>query len=342
MVSEAMPNPFASSGTAGQTNGSDRLSMTMVGNSSPSSTSNASLEDCSVYSAPSQLIDRARCRTRNDARLEARSGAASDASDSSIALNENTASVPRGPSAATAAHGAATRRGTLLKRSNASSDRLADADKCFLPAGRYELSREPEFRSASNVTSYRVSLASPLAGCAFSEGYVAVSHVSETSDRWVRPVANAPITSDFNKIRSCGACSNPHQGIDYGVAPGAQVFAARGAQVGAAEWNGSFGRIVFLYHTVVRNGRAHRLTSRYAHNSALRVQGGARVGAGALIAISGESGSAAQGAHLHFDMLNVHDKYPSGRCRVDPHALSPVFGPKQTGIQRSSSGICQL
>lgn len=237
--------------------------------------------------------------------------------------------------------------GTVFKKRNEQSSALSAEEMCFLPAGRHTLSRQPEirFNEGANVTSHFVALAARPQGCSFSEGYLATGHVSGVSESWVRPVSSSfHITSDFNKIRSCGSCSTPHQGIDYGTPQGTPVLATAQGVLNYTETNQSLGRVLLVYHNVQRNGRTLRITSRYAHNSRfeLSLQHGSAVKAGTTIAYSGNTGLST-GPHLHFDMFDRHDRYPPrGTCRIDPHALSSVYGPREQGIRRSPNGICQL
>ena len=85
-----------------------------------------------------------------------------------------------------------------------------------------------------------------------------------------------------------------HEGIDIAVPSGTPVHAAAAGTVVYAGWLGGYGNIVVVDHG---NG----LSTAYGHNSSLSVAQGASVGAGSVIALSGNTGHST-GPHVHFEV----------------------------------------
>jgi murein DD-endopeptidase MepM/ murein hydrolase activator NlpD len=89
-----------------------------------------------------------------------------------------------------------------------------------------------------------------------------------------------------------------HQGLDMPRPAGSPVRAVREGVVIFSGWRGSYGRLVILKHP-------GGMRTWYGHLSAITVEPGQRVAAGALIGRVGSSGLAT-GPHLHFE---VRDRY---------------------------------
>lgn len=85
-----------------------------------------------------------------------------------------------------------------------------------------------------------------------------------------------------------------HEGIDLTAKPGTPVLAAEAGRVVESGWRGAYGRVVVVKH-------ARHYSTLYAHNRALRVQKGAFVEKGDVIAEVGATGNAT-GPHLHFEI----------------------------------------
>ena len=85
-----------------------------------------------------------------------------------------------------------------------------------------------------------------------------------------------------------------HEGVDFPGNIGLPVHAAGNGKVTFAAYHAEYGNMVDLDHG---NG----LTSRYAHNSKLKVRVGDVVAAGQEIALLGNTGRST-GAHLHFEI----------------------------------------
>lgn len=85
-----------------------------------------------------------------------------------------------------------------------------------------------------------------------------------------------------------------HEGIDFLVDTGTPVHASAAGLVVAAQFHPQYGYMVEIDHG---NG----FTTRYAHNSKLRVKAGDLVQRGAIIAESGSTGRST-GPHVHFEV----------------------------------------
>lgn len=111
-----------------------------------------------------------------------------------------------------------------------------------------------------------------------------------------------------------------HQGIDYAVPEGTEVFAA---EAGAVDFAG-FDRTG--YGNLIRLGHAGGIGSKYAHLSKILVKRWQRVAKGELIGISGATGNVT-GAHLHFETTE------NGKA-VDPNLFfDSVSDPAATASQ---------
>jgi murein DD-endopeptidase MepM/ murein hydrolase activator NlpD len=107
------------------------------------------------------------------------------------------------------------------------------------------------------------------------------------------------ITSPFGQIRRkvsylYGKWNTNHYGVDLRADVGTPVFAVEGGIVRVADNWLAEGNVVIIDH-------GYGLFSLYFHLSRLKVKSGEVVGAGQIIALSGQSG-AAKGPHLHFEM----------------------------------------
>lgn len=101
----------------------------------------------------------------------------------------------------------------------------------------------------------------------------------------------------------------PHKGIDIAADTGEAVHAvASGEVIYAGDGLRGYGNVVILKHD-------DKLTSLYAHNSALKVKLGDQVKQGDLIALLGSTGHST-GPHVHFEFRN-------GDAAVNPHTLLP-------------------
>lgn len=99
-----------------------------------------------------------------------------------------------------------------------------------------------------------------------------------------------------------------HRGIDIAVPVGTPVRAVRAGRVVLAGEHGAYGVAVILEHDDASR-------TLYGHNALTRVQQGERVPAGAVIALTGNSGRST-GPHLHFEELpNTQD---GGRPAQEP------------------------
>lgn len=107
-----------------------------------------------------------------------------------------------------------------------------------------------------------------------------------------------PLTSTFGM-----RWGRMHTGIDLAAGVGAPVRAATAGVVVAAGYDGAYGQAVRLRH-------ADGTETFYAHNSALLVGVGQRVGSGQQIAREGATGNVT-GAHLHFEVT-------VGGRKIDP------------------------
>lgn len=120
-----------------------------------------------------------------------------------------------------------------------------------------------------------------------------------------------------------------HQGIDYAVPEGTEVYAA---EAGAVDFAG-FDRTG--YGNLIKIGHAGGIGSKYAHLSKILVKRWQRVARGELIGLSGATGNVT-GAHLHFETTE------NGKA-VDPNRFfDSVSDPAATASQSMASSPAHL
>lgn len=116
-----------------------------------------------------------------------------------------------------------------------------------------------------------------------------------------------------------------HQGIDYAVPEGTEVYAA---EAGAVDFAG-FDRTG--YGNLVKIGHAGGIGSKYAHLSKILVKRWQRVAKGELIGLSGSTGTVT-GAHLHFEATE------NGKA-VDPNLFFEAAVESATMVAAASQGM---
>jgi murein DD-endopeptidase MepM/ murein hydrolase activator NlpD len=99
-----------------------------------------------------------------------------------------------------------------------------------------------------------------------------------------------------------------HEGIDISARPGTLVRAAEAGRVIYSGWLGSYGRVVIVKHR-------GPYSTVYAHNRKNRVDKGAFVERGDVLAEVGSSGNAS-GPHVHFEVRR--DRTPDDPLRYLP------------------------
>ncbi|WP_373694394.1 M23 family metallopeptidase [Geobacter sp.] len=108
--------------------------------------------------------------------------------------------------------------------------------------------------------------------------------------------ANGPVTSGVGwRVDPFGSGRLVfHKGIDIAVPEGTPVRATRGGRVAHAGIHGGHGFTVIVEHD--DGGK-----TLYGHNSALKVRPGERLEAGAVVALSGNTGRST-GPHVHYEV----------------------------------------
>ncbi len=128
------------------------------------------------------------------------------------------------------------------------------------------------------------------------------------------PVDGARITSAFGpRLHPILGFTRMHQGIDFGAAAGAPVFAAGDGVVEEARWSGGYGRWLKIRH-------GQSLETGYAHLSAWApgIAPGVSVRQGQVVAFVGATGLAT-GPHLHYEVF-------ARGGRIDPRLARAAAG----------------
>jgi septal ring factor EnvC (AmiA/AmiB activator) len=116
---------------------------------------------------------------------------------------------------------------------------------------------------------------------------------------WVWP-ARGPVTSEYGP-----RWGRMHNGLDIGAPTGAPIYAAKAGTVSYAGSMSGYGNMTMIDH-------GGGIVTAYAHQSAIMVSPGTRVGAGQRIGSIGCTGSCT-GPHLHFEVrVNGSARNPRG------------------------------
>lgn len=139
----------------------------------------------------------------------------------------------------------------------------------------------------------------------FTSGNVALDATRDTFNIEMKTVVQYPvdrvvISSGYGpRLAACHGCSTDHKGVDYTPGRGTPIYAIAHGVVTESGWNGGYGQVVRIEHTI--NGQ--RVESLYAHMQAgsLRHRVGDTVYAGDIIGAVGNTG-VSTGPHLHFEI----------------------------------------
>jgi murein DD-endopeptidase MepM/ murein hydrolase activator NlpD len=99
----------------------------------------------------------------------------------------------------------------------------------------------------------------------------------------------------FRAIHPVTGTPRMHNGQDFEVPFGTDVYATGDGSVIESGWAGGFGNCIVIDH-------GYGLRTLYGHLSAIKVVKGLNVKRGDLIGISGSSGSLSTGPHLHYQI----------------------------------------
>jgi murein DD-endopeptidase MepM/ murein hydrolase activator NlpD len=148
------------------------------------------------------------------------------------------------------------------------------------------------------------------------------------------PIRGAPVTSLFGmRFHPILHITRLHAGIDFGAPVGSQVRAAADGVVESAGEARGYGLRVMLKHG------GYETT--YNHLSEARVEVGARVRQGEIIALSGNSGLST-GPHLHFEYrVNGDPQDPMPHMGREVQARAPAGGsaPSYASSAASSASV---
>lgn len=104
--------------------------------------------------------------------------------------------------------------------------------------------------------------------------------------------SNNPPFDSFYKL-----FDNKHPGVDFGMPENTEVFASFSGIVVRKELHKGMGNVLG-----VRNGN---IVALYAHLNAFNVELGQVVTTGQLLGLSGNTGAATTGPHLHFELRDI-------------------------------------
>lgn len=138
--------------------------------------------------------------------------------------------------------------------------------------------------------------------------------------KWPTEDTLTTITSKFGPRNApTEGASTEHRGIDIGIPEGTNVYACESGTVITASYSKTAGNWIIIDHG---NG----YTSKYMHNSELKVSVGDEVKKGQLIALSGNTG-VSTGAHLHFQI------------ECEGGAIDPLLFKFSNGIGSGDGGV---
>ncbi|MBQ0139528.1 MAG: M23 family metallopeptidase [Kurthia sp.] len=129
------------------------------------------------------------------------------------------------------------------------------------------------------------------------------------------PTQSTRVTSEYG-MRTLNGVTKMHYGMDIGAktagVAGDSVKSIHNGVVYSAGWHSSYGNVVYINHNGSNQMNYVNVQSVYAHLNSLSVTTGNTVYGGTVIGTMGETGSAAQGVHLHLETRNC----PTSACNT--------------------------
>lgn len=178
---------------------------------------------------------------------------------------------------------------TIQFQNNISGERITPGQKLVLPPGDVSASVIAKAKAKEQSTQQKKLLASSansrrLTSREKASGYTG----NDSGGGFVRPANYGYISRRLQR---------GHTGTDMVTSVGTTVMAAKAGKVVEVSygWSGGYGIMVLIDH-------GGGLKTRYAHLSSAKVSAGEVVGAGEVIAASGNTGRST-GAHLHFEVI---------------------------------------
>lgn len=132
------------------------------------------------------------------------------------------------------------------------------------------------------------------------------------------PVANVRVTCRFLIYNPFATTPRMHYGMDFGCAVGTPLFAANGGAVVWSGWDSAGGNMLILHDKETGE------LSRYAHLSRRDVRTGDTVTRGQQIGLTGNTGSATTGPHLHFETWRTPASYSYSYADRTKYAVDPM------------------
>jgi murein DD-endopeptidase MepM/ murein hydrolase activator NlpD len=120
------------------------------------------------------------------------------------------------------------------------------------------------------------------------------------------PMDNVHVTSEWAKKRCLPECK-PHNGVDIRANIGTTVFAVAAGQASSLDNPDGYGNYVLINHGL-------GVYTLYGHLSS--AQGSGQVEEGEQIGLSGDTGKASKGPHLHFAIFVTDEKHPLAKNGV--------------------------
>lgn len=138
---------------------------------------------------------------------------------------------------------------------------------------------------------------------------------------WTLPVADAVVTTMYMSPTYQRQYGRTHPAIDVGKYEGAPMYAVADGWVILNEYHSQMGNVVAISHNI--GGTSY--VSFYAHQSSVYVSRGDYVTAGTQISTMGNTGSASDGAHLHFELYQGRDDFTYDKASRERYSVDPLY-----------------
>ena len=137
---------------------------------------------------------------------------------------------------------------------------------------------------------------------------------------WALPVTDATVTTMYMSPTYQQEYRRTHPALDIGRYEGAPLYAVADGWIILSDYETQFGYVTAISHNI----GGINYVSFYAHQSAVYVARGDYVRAGTQIGNMGNTGTASNGPHLHFELYKGRDDFTYNKITREQYSVDPL------------------
>lgn len=141
-----------------------------------------------------------------------------------------------------------------------------------------------------------------------------------TTGEWALPVTDAIVTTMYMSPTYQQEYKRTHPALDIGRYEGAPLYAVADGWVILSDYETQFGYVTAISHNI----DGVNYVSFYAHQSAVYVARGEYIRAGTQIGKMGNTGTASNGSHLHFELYKGRDDFTYNKFAREQYSVDPL------------------